>query len=305
MASIATPMTPEDNRELLAAVAAAAAASRANDERALFESKRDIVIAFSGHPVLVAVADGQPLSEPGPTGHVMIAFSDDEAASAWAAGRHPAAPAPETMTSPESGSSDRKGWLESLREGGANAVVLNPAGPLGSIVHADELRTLRPRLLRRGGRQAEHPWLDLGARASERDRAGRLLEALAAAIMTGNRAAFDRVTPELPTLNRLGSLMWAAELQTLSGRKALGDGQTQDGLHQMIYGSFAWGRFGDPYRCTDGLLEAAQLLLDQPADSGDWRTTYLEELADVLERIRTGYRDGNVARLLATARRGR
>ena len=305
MDATATAMTPEDNRELLAAVALAADASRANDERALLEAKRDVAIAFAGHPVLIAAVDGQALSEPGPTGHVMIAFTDDEASCAWAADRHPAAPAAETIASPELGASDRKRWVQCLGEGGANAIALNPAGPLGAIVHADELRTLRPRLLHRVAPTAEHPWLDLGARAEERDRAGRLLEALGAAITTRDQAAFERVAPALPALNRIGSLVWAAELQVLSGREALNDGQTQDGLHQIIYGSFAWGRFGDRYRCVDGLLEAGELLLAQPLDAGDWRDAYLEELTGVLERIGTGYRDGDTAELRAAARQGR
>ena len=82
--------------------------------------------------------------------------------------------------------------------------------------------------------------------------------------------------------------------------RALAKGSAKDGLYQMIYGSFGFGRFGDPYRSTDGLLEAGGVLLDR-RDGGDWRTAYLTELCEVLENIRTGYRDQEVAKLLAMA----
>jgi hypothetical protein len=75
-------------------------------------------------------------------------------------------------------------------------------------------------------------------------------------------------------------------------------GSAKDGLYQMIYGSLGFGRFGDPYRSTDGLIEAGGALLDR-RDGGDWRTAYLTELSEVLANIRTGYRDQEVAKLLA------
>jgi hypothetical protein len=164
---------------------------------------------------------------------------------------------------------------------------------------------MRPRLLKRGAgaMQADHPWLDLDARRVERSRAGSLLEALGSAIAQNDRAAFSRIRPELATLNELGSLQWAAELQFLSGLHQLQEGNAKDGLYQMIYGSFAWGRFGDPYRCADGLLKAAGLLLDQP--DGDWQRSYLSELTGALQQIRTGYRAEDTAELLAEARERR
>ena len=98
--------------------------------------------------------------------------------------------------------------------------------------------------------------------------------------------------------------MWAAQLQVLSGRQKLDEGDAKDGLYQMIYGSFGWARFGDPYRCTDGLIEAGGLLLerrDSSPQDDDWQAPYLAELCEVLERIRTGYRDQDVTELLAAA----
>ena len=214
----------------------------------------------------------------------MIAFTDDEAASAWAANRHAAAPRYELASSAELtiGGPDRKQWLALLEEAHASSIALNPAGPLGSVVYEEELRTTRPRLLRRGARAA-HPWLDVGARQAERERAGRLLGSLATAIAARDEQAFAELRPELPTLNQIGSLLWAAELQLLSGRRHLAKGSARDGLYQMIYGGFGFGRFGDPYRSIDGLLEAGGVLLER-RDGGDWQATYLTELCEVLER---------------------
>jgi hypothetical protein len=301
MGATATTLSPEHNRELLDAAAAAFDASREDSKRAVAQAKRDIAVAFTGADVLVAVRDGQPVCEPGPSVDVLIAFTDDEAASAWAVSRHPAAPRSELASSAELsiGGPGRKQWLALLEEARASSIALNPAGPLGSVVYDEELRATRPRLLRRGAR-ARHPWLDVGARQAERARAGRLLESLAAAIAARDEQAFAELRAELPTLNQIGSLLWAAELQLLSGRRHLAKGSPEDGLYQMIYGSFGFGRFGDPYRSIDGLLEAGGVLLER-RDGGDWQARYLTELCEVLERMRGGYRDQDVAKLLAMA----
>jgi hypothetical protein len=303
MSTSAMTITPEDNRTLLGAVAAAFDASRTDDERRLFEAKREVVLALGSSPVLVAADEGEPHSEPGPSGRVMLAFTDDEAAAAWSQSRHPAAPSVELVSSAElaQGEPSRKHWMKWLAHRGARTVALNPAGPLGSIVHADELRTLRPRLLRRGAvTVAEHPWLDVGARQAERARAGQLLQTLSTALEENDDAAFEQVEPELSTVNEIGSLLWAAELQYLSGRHKLARGNPKDGLYQLIYGSFGWGRFGDPYRCIDGLLDAGHRLLELD-DEGSWRRSYLDELTGVLQSLDTGYRGSEVARLLAAA----
>jgi hypothetical protein len=300
MSATATTLSPEDNRELLDAAAAAFDASREDGKRAVAQAKRDIAVALTGADVLLAVRGGRPSSELGPSGGVLLAFTDDEAASAWAASRHPGAPRYDLASSADHavGGPDRKHWLALLEEAGASSIALNPAGPLGSVVYEEELRTTRPRLLRRGAR-ARHPWLDEGARQAERARAGRLLESLATAIAARDEQAFAELRPELPTLNQIGSLLWAAELQLLSGRRHLAKGSAKDGLYQMIYGSFGFGRFGDPYRSIDGLLEAGGVLLERR--DGDWQTTFLTELCEVLEQMRGGYRDQEVAKLLAMA----
>jgi hypothetical protein len=305
-----TPMSisPEDNRTLLGAIAAAFEASRADDERLLFEAKREVVLSLGSRPVLVAAGDGLPHSEPGPSGRVMLAFSDDEAAATWTQSRHAAALAVELVSSAQLAKDEpnRKQWMQWLARRGARTVALNPAGPLGSIVHADELRTLRPRPLRRHvAVTADHPWLDVSARYAERTRGGQILKALTTAIDDGDEAAFEQVQPGLSTINEIGSLLWAAELQYLSGRHKLARGNAKDGLYQMIYGSFGWGRFGDPYRCIDGLLDAGEVLLelaDANADAsaeGAWRRSYLDELTGVLGTIDAGYRAAEVRRLLA------
>jgi hypothetical protein len=308
MSATAMTITPDDNRTLLGAVAAAFEASRADDERLLFEAKREVVLVLGSRPVLIAADDGLPHSEPGPSGRVMLAFSDDEAAAAWTQTRHSAAPPVELVSSAElaKGEANRRQWMQWLARRGARSVALNPAGPLGSIVHADELRTLRPRLLRRGiVVTAEHPWLDLDARQAERTRAGRLLQTLAAAIEGDDKATLEQVEPQLSTVNEIGSLLWAAELQFLSGRHKLAQGNAKDGLYQMIYGSFGWGRFGDPYRCIDGLLGAGGTLLGLDPSAGDWRRSYLDELSEVVGTLDAGYRASEVARLVAAAKEQR
>jgi hypothetical protein len=301
MSAIATTLRPEHNRELLDAAAAAFEASREDSKRGVSQAKRDIALALAGADVLIVARDGRPFTEPGPSGPLLVAFTDDEAATTWARSRHPAAPSSELVSSAElgPGGADRKHWLVLLEATGASSIALNPAGPLGSVVYDEELRSTRPRLLRRAAR-AENPWLDIAARKAERDRAGRLLEALAAAVAQRDEAAFSKVRPELGTVNRIGSLLWAAELQLLSGRRHVALGSAEDGLYQLIYGSFGFGRFGDPYRSTDGLLEAGGMLLGR-RDGGDWQARYLTELCEVLEQIRTGYRDQEVAKLLAKA----
>lgn len=302
MGATVITLSPEDNRELLDAAAAAFDASREDSKRGVTQAKRDMALALSGADVLLAVHDHRPLCEPGPSGGVLIAFTDDEAASAWAANRHSAAPRSEHLPSAElsAGGPSRKHWLALLQDAGAGSIALNPAGPLGSVVYEEELRATRPRLLRRSGGRARHPWLDVGARQAERARAAGLLESLAAAVAQRDERAFDELRPELPTLNQIGSLLWAAQLQLLSGRRHLAKGSAKDGLYQMIYGSFGFGRFGDPYRATDGLLEAGGVLLDR-RDGGDWQGAYLTELCEVLERVSAGYRDQEVAKLLAMA----
>lgn len=301
MSATATTLSPENNRELLDAAAAAFEASREESKRGVAQAKRDIANALAATDVLIAARDSRPSAEPGPAGGVLVAFTDDEAASAWAATRHPAAPRYELVSSADTsaGGPDRKHWLALLEDTSAGSIALNPAGPLGSVIYDDELRTSRSRLLRRAAR-ADHPWLDVGARQAERSRAARLLESLTAAVAQRDERAFGELRPELPTLNQIGSLLWAAELQLLSGRRHLAKGSAKDALYQMIYGSIGFARFGDPYRSTDGLLEASGLLLER-RDGGDWQSKYLTELCEVLDNIRTGYRDQEVAKLLAVA----
>jgi hypothetical protein len=302
MGATATTLTPEDNRELLDAAAAAFDASREDSKRGVTHAKRDVALALSDADLLVAVRDHRPLCEPGPSGGVLIAFTDDEAASAWAAERHSAAPRCELVSTAEltAGGPSRKHWLALLQDVGASSIALNPAGPLGSVVYEEEFRATRPRLLRRSSGRARHPWLDIGARQAERTRAAGLLESLAAAVAQRDEQAFSQLRPELPMLNQIGSLLWAAQLQLLSGRRHLATGSAKDGLYQMIYGSFGFARFGDPWRSIDGLLEAGGALLDR-RDGGDWQAAYLTELCEVLERVAVGYREQDVAQLLAMA----
>ena len=168
MSATATTLSPEDNRELLDAAAAAFDASRDDNQRGVTQAKRDVALALVHAQVLIATRDGHPFSEPGPGGGVLVAFTDDEAASAWARGRHPAAPVSELASSVELGLSgtDRKQWLALLEATGAASIALNPAGPLGSVVYSEELRMTRPRLLRRGSQPRTRGWTSAPARPS-------------------------------------------------------------------------------------------------------------------------------------------
>ena len=116
MSATATTLSPEDNRELLDAAAAAFDASREESKRGVTQAKRDIAIALAGADMLIAVRDGRPFAEPGPSGGVLIAFTDDEAASAWSARRHPAAPRYDLAASADlaAGGPDRRRWLALL-----------------------------------------------------------------------------------------------------------------------------------------------------------------------------------------------
>ena len=131
MSATATTLSPEDNRELLDAAAAAFDASREESKRGVTQAKRDIAIALAGADVLIAVRDGRPFAEPGPSGGVLIAFTDDEAASAWAARRHPAAPRYELASSADlaAGGPDRKRWLGAARGRGLELDRAQPCRP--------------------------------------------------------------------------------------------------------------------------------------------------------------------------------
>jgi len=267
---------PADNADLLAAIAAGVEVGR-SDKRRFVEAKRDVVLALERSKVLLlAAADGEPMCRltPSRLGGVMLAFTDREAADAWVAGQHPAAHASQFVTS--SGFERDVGpvWLEGFARCSALGVVLNAAGPLGTIVYANEARKLRPRRSRRSdGSDVQHPWLDLPARAAERAR-------LAGSVGTADGAS------------AFGSLLWAAERRFLAGRRLAHETDLDEGARLMLLGCAQWGLAGDPYRAIDGLLEVGQLLLDDHREG-----VVLGEVADSLANLSVAaYRSEDVGR---------
>ncbi len=306
MSATRETLQPSDNAELLHTVAATRRFSRREDRRAWEEAKRDLVLCMERQTLLVALADGTPLARPGPQGRVLVAFTDDEAAQAWAAEQRPEAAVPTFgLTSDSQPGSERDGrrlWLAWFEQLDAVAVVVNPAGPLGFVAHHYECRNMRPRLRRRRLEGTEEAWLEVSARAAERARMAELMRAIRRAIESGDEAAFERLEPEFATRNRLGSLGAAAQHEILSGRWRLGRGEAKPGITQLMFGAFSWGQFGDPWRSIDGLLEGGEILLEMreqgidEADEPRWIEPSLSEMADFLARMSIGYRDADVDR---------
>jgi hypothetical protein len=303
----ATPATlqPHDNAELLRASARLLASGGGRSARA--SGKRDLLLSMQEAQLLLASAAGVSLRRVGPKGALMVAFTDQEAADAWVADQHPAAHDHDgfVLSSPEPPSSEREGrrlWLALLEEHDAVAVIVNPSGPLGFAAYHDELEGVRPRLLRRSRPGDEHAWLEPSARASARTHAAELLRSLSEVIAAADEPGFERLRPELGQLNALGSPAVAASNQVLSGRWRLGHGDTEDGIYQLLWGGYAWGRYvADPYRCIDTLLEGGELL-DRLRGAGEpaWVDTYRGELTAALRRMPLGYREDEIDRLLAT-----
>ncbi len=299
-------LQPSDNAELLHTAAATTRFSRKEDHGAWREAKRDLVLCMERQRLLVALADGTPLARPGPEGRILVAFTDEEAAQAWAADQRTEAAVPTfgatSDTHPGSERDGRRLWLAWFEQLEAVAVVVNPAGPLGFVAHHYECRDLRPRLRRRRVQETEEAWLDVSERATERGRVAEVMSAVTAAIVAGDEAAVERLRPELTGVNRLGSLTIAAQNQILTGRWRLRQGEHKLGITQLMFGAFSWGQFGDPWRSIDGLLEGGEILLEMreqgidEADEPKWIEPSLRELADFLARMSIGYRDADAAR---------
>jgi hypothetical protein len=306
MSATRETLQPSDNAELLRMSERVARFAPEDNRNAWEEAKRDLVLCMERGTLLLALGDGTPLARSGPEGRVLIAFTDNEAAQAWAGDQRPEAPAPEFgLTSdapPKSERDGRKLWLAWFEQLTAVAVVVNPAGPLGFVAHHYECRNMRPRLRRRRSEETEEAWLDLSARGAERGRVAELMRALTTAIAAGDESAVERLRPELGEVNRFGSLATAAQNQLLTGRWRLRAGERKAGITQLMFGALSWGRFGDPWRSIDGLLEGGEILLQMQergvdaADEPRWIEPSLADLAGVLERMTIGYREADAAR---------
>ena len=82
-------LTPAENAELLQSSANIRLLDE-SDQHGWHESKRDLVLCMERHRLLVAMDGDAPGSIPGPEGQLLVAFTDDDAAQAWAESRHPA-----------------------------------------------------------------------------------------------------------------------------------------------------------------------------------------------------------------------
>lgn len=306
MSTTQPTLQPRDSAELLQVCANARLHPRADDERAWYEAKRDLVLCMERHRLLVAGDAGTPLCREGPQGRLLVAFTDDEAARAWLAVQHRAAPPcgffQTSDTDPKSERAGSAMWLQWFEQLDAVAVVVNPAGPLGFVAHHYECRDMRPRLRRRRIERGEEAWLDVAARAVERARAQELMAELERAIDAGDQDRVEQLRPQIADMNRIGSGLWAAENEFYSGRWRLGRGELMKGAYQLVYGAAAWGRVADPYRSIDGLIEGGDVLLDleregvdDPDRPGTTRS-YLAQLANGLAKMKVGYRDQDTAK---------
>ncbi len=297
--------TRADNADLLAISAQVGPIRPETDQKRWQELKRDLVLGLERALVLVAMRGDGPECRPGPDGGVLLAFTDEEAASAWASSQHPAAPPCSfrlaTEEPPKSEREGRRLWERLLEPTRAVSVVVNPDGPDGFLITAEELRRTRPRLFGHGGApEAGSPWLDPASRAPERERLHELSSGLMSRLDRGELGEVH-----LHDQNRLGSLIAGAELQYLSGRVRLARGQVKAGVFQMMWGAIAYGRFGDPYRCLDGLLATGDTLhgLQGHDEAGGEPTTWvgpaLHDLRAELTKMTVGYRDEDRRRYLS------
>jgi hypothetical protein len=305
-----------DGAELLQAVAngiaTAADGDGDGDAKARRQRKRDVVLSLERDAVLLAADGREPLCRPAPTrrGGMLIAFSDAEAADAWARRQHPGAPpcafAPASELHPGD-VAGRERWLSWLERYRALGVAINPEGPLGTIVYAAELENYRQRLLRRPMKSAaEHPWLDPAAREAERRRGADVIAGLAAAADAGDVAESDRLGQELLRVG-FGSLVWESERLLQSGRARLraaglnGGADRREAIERIVYGSGRLGLAGDPYRAIDGLLEAGEILLGEAHpdldDEPGWSERQGHEIAEMLAGlVPAGYRTQEASR---------
>ena len=82
-------LTPAESAELLQCSANIRLLDE-RDQRGWRESKRDLILCMERHRLRVAMDGDTPLTVPGPEGRLLVAFTDDDAAQAWAETRHPA-----------------------------------------------------------------------------------------------------------------------------------------------------------------------------------------------------------------------
>jgi hypothetical protein len=301
-------MRPEGSAELL--TLAERAGQLDDQDRLRDQVRRDLVLCLERQPLLLAGGWRTPLVRPSTEGGVLIAFTDDEAARAWAGAQHPAAPTGETWEPtphPRPGS-EREGrslWLELLDRTGSAVLAVNPAGPMSFLVYDREFKNMRSRLRRRPVAIDGGAWLDLAARARERARLAELMARFTEVVASGDEARIRELSPQLKTQYAFGSLHDATGFRSLIARWRLAFDQIRDGTYELLWSSFMWARIGDPYRSIDGLLEAAELMrtlrargYEDPEHPG-WVETYLRQLEGELPKLTVPYRESERAAVAA------
>lgn len=253
----ATPETlrPEDGAEMLSLARQMDEADKKKDS-----AKRDLTRAFLRSPVLLAGGPVTPVVTPSTETGVFAAFTDQEAAEAWAGERHPAAPpvAWEVVRPAPDERASRSEWLDRMEDARAAVVSVNPNGPLSFLVYHDELTEWKLRLRRPKPEAGAAPWLDVQARARERARLKAMLGRLVDVIASGQIASMEALSPELRTRNDFGSVAVSADLRFLLTRWRLHFEQYYDAIYEMSWVSVTRARIGDPWRAVDGLLETAE-----------------------------------------------
>lgn len=305
---------PAENAELLRAGARLLSVRRRTDPGLWIERKRELILCLESHRLLVAMDGEQPRVLPGPAGRMLLAFTDDDAAQAWAESRHPADDvearfAPNTDAASPSEREGRTWWLDWLNCLDADQIRVNPVGPLGYTVFRNELAGTRRGLRRRRrGTDSDSDdllWLDVDDRAAERQRVSAKRAEILAAVQAGDEARLKEMDPRSLDLNRLGNGLWSAEDRLLDARRHLQRGDALRGAREHMLAAIGFGQFGDPFSAVDALLETGALLLDMHArqvtdpDAPDFVRRFLGETADALAKLRMGYRDADIDALLA------
>lgn len=242
------------------------------EDRKQRADRRALVAAVKECPLLVVVQNQMPALFPAllltvwladPRARVALAFTDDEALSAWKTERHPAMPEVATLPSTSLAGGNvpgRRDWLRWLPErrgpagGMTPAVIVNPAGPLGWFVTRLDLQQSmfgrRPQRPEGAGAQ----WRELELRLSERERDRERVDELERAIGADDTDAIKRIAGE--PINRIGDPLLSARLRVLAGRRLRAQGAVAAALMEMVQAGSAYAYFGDPYRSVDVLLEA-------------------------------------------------
>lgn len=259
MAATRATLRPEDGAEMLSLAQQMDEATRRKDN-----AKRDLVRAFLRSPVLLAGGLSSPLALPSTETGVFVAFTDEEAAEAWADERHPAAPPVGWDVVPAAGDerTSRSLWLDRLEAARAAVISVNPSGPMSFLVYHQELTEWKLRLRRAKLEAGDAPWLDLDARAQERARLKGMMQRLSEVVASGQLASMESFSPELSTRNAFGSVRISLDVRWILERWRLHFEQYYSAVYESCWVATTRARTGDPWGAVDSFLETAELIRD-------------------------------------------